>query len=629
MKDICLSHGMVDLGISLKMACIGMAFLLCFSNSAKCEEQSPGQSTQDFSSSLKGKKICLDPGHGGMESGAVGVKGLKEKDVNLREAFILKEMLEKAGATVILTRSEDKSVSLTDRCKLNKQHNTDLFLSLHHNANAQGDSSMNRIESFYHFKDDGGPSEDAARRIHREMQATLKLPGKPYMCWAYGVLRENAYPAVLIEPSYLANPEEEQRLDSEEYLRAIAAAYFRGIEKFFEGGRPLIKMDGKITPHPDGSVTGEIVSKPGDALVDPQRIRIELDGKQMYDYFFNPDTGKLIIRISSDRGKLPRALAISARNLSGNASFVEKRELPIMSLKDSVQFETKSALFGGILNAKKIIVDPEGGGDDAGAIGEHGLRAADVNLNTALYLYDYLRRAGADVSITRSKDQSMDNVARARFGLERNPDVFLTIGHRLPEPGMNEKPGMNVSRSGARWDGGREISGKMAFHLRQLLGTGKELGDINSRAPLPTEDHNWSSWEVMHAAQEYTAVYVCPLMFDAPGAEERLSSSAACRKEALAILYGLADYFGLNDAQMASIGGTVVDRSSGKPLANALVWLNSDLVFQTESDGAFLFKYLTPGKHEIKAMHGDYHKSSQTLDVGEKKQIQLKIEMLP
>lgn len=631
MKESYLFYDMLHIVFSHKMACIGLVFMLCFSGGTFADNTQADEKTMndDVPSPLKGKKICLDPGHGGVESGAVGVKGLREKDVNLREALILKDMLEKAGAKVILTRSDDKTVSLSDRRELNKEQNTDLFLSMHHNANAQADSSMNRIESFFHFKDDGGPSEDAARCVHREVRAALKLPGKVYMCWAYGVLRENAYPAILIEPSYLANPEEEERLKNEEYLRTICAAYFRGIENFFAGGKPEIKIDEKISPSPEGGIIAEIRCPYGTALIDPQAIRVEIDGKPVHDYSFNPDSGKLNIRIPPQIGKGPRNLSISARNLTGHTSFVVKREIPIMSTEGVIQFERKSKLFGGLLNGKKIIVDPEGGGDDPVAIGEKGLRAADVNLSTALYLYDYLNRAGADVSITRTKDQSMDNVARVRFGLDRNPDVFLSIGHRLPEPGMGEKPGMNVSRAGARWDDGRIISKKMVFHLRQLLGTGKELGDVTSRDPLPTEDHNWSSWEVMHAAQEYTAVYVCPLMFDAPGAEERLSTTSGRRKEALAILYGLLDYFGLNDTEMASIEGTVVDRSSGKTLSDALIWINGDLIVQTESDGNFLFKYLTPGKYEIKALRLDYQPFSKILDIPEKKLLQLKIEMVP
>ncbi|MCX7766786.1 MAG: N-acetylmuramoyl-L-alanine amidase, partial [Candidatus Sumerlaeia bacterium] len=151
---------------------------------------------------LKGKRICIDPGHGGEESGAVGVGGLRESDVNLRVALLLKEMLEKAGATVLMTRTDDRTVSITERWKFNRANNTDLFVSIHHNANAQVDRSVNRTEVFYHWNDDGGPSEDAARAVLREMQARFPLPdSKVYMCWAYGVLRENSYPAILGELS--------------------------------------------------------------------------------------------------------------------------------------------------------------------------------------------------------------------------------------------------------------------------------------------------------------------------------------------------------------------------------------------------------------------------------------------
>lgn len=280
-----------------------------------------------------------------------------------------------------------------------------------------------------------------------------------------------------------------------------------------------------------------------------------------------------------------------------------------------------------VLKGKKIIVDPQGGGGDPSAIGEKGLRASDANLTTILYLYDYLVCAGASVSITRVADVSMDNVARVRFALERDPDVFLTIGHRLPEPGMDEKPRMNVSRIGSRWDSGQEIGQRMISQIRQILGTGSELGDVKSLKALPSEVHNWSSWEVMHAGQRYTAIYVCPQMFDAPGVEERISTTAGCRKEALAVLYGLVRNFGMDDSTMASLEGIVIDQKNGKSLRDALVWMDGILVTQTESDGKFIFKFLDPGKHSMRIMCLGYPPVVKEIDVEKEKVASIRIDL--
>ena len=154
---------------------IGLVFLFFVGGCSHTQAAKPGTPQESTSSALEGKKICIDPGHGGASSGAVGHEGLKESDINLKEALMLKEMLEDAGATVVMTRSDDSDIGITDRWKFNRAENAELFVSMHHNANAQGDDSMNRTEVFYHWNDRGGPSEDAARILYEELQALLLL----------------------------------------------------------------------------------------------------------------------------------------------------------------------------------------------------------------------------------------------------------------------------------------------------------------------------------------------------------------------------------------------------------------------------------------------------------------------
>lgn len=638
---------------------------------------------RNLSSGLKGKRICIDPGHGGNEAGAVGEGGLKEKDVNLKVCLFLKEMLENEGAIVLMTRTEDKAVAILDRPNLNKKNNSDLFVSIHHNANAQADKNSNRSEMFYHWKDRGGPSQDVAVLVMREMQAKKKLPdSKVYMCWAYGVLRENMYPAILGEFSYISNPEEEKELRKEDYCKMEAEAYFLGIKKFFEGGRPKLDAGTSQICSDKNIISIDVIHPKNSALIDPQRFKVEIDGKEI-DYFYEPDSSRLFAQIEQSLLKENSEALITVRNLAGHVSDVYKLSIEIpkdkkvkkpiktqqikilqesdgksdsktidkQSVKNAkilvkgkknfftiadkngiadINIDKKSKIneiiiyadgfwkkkvkrfpeksrrilltpiFNGALHDKKIVVDPEGGGDYPGVIGKTGLRASDANLETALYLYQYLKQAGADVSITRTIDMSMDNVSRVRFGLEKNPDIFLSIGHRLPEPGMDENPGSNISRIGHRWDDGGNIGKSLIFHLRELLGTGEGFGDVKSRQPLKSEIHNWSSWEVMHAAQKYSALYVCPQMFDAHNVEERIATTAGCRKEALAIFYGLLQYYGLDDTKMGKISGVVIDSITNQPIVNALICLDDTFVVQTEKDGKFILKYLSPENHTVK-----------------------------
>ncbi|MDF2930533.1 MAG: N-acetylmuramoyl-L-alanine amidase [Anaerospora sp.] len=92
------------------------------------------------SNRLSGKVICIDPGHGGNDSGAIGPTGTAEKDNNLAIALLLCDKLEKNGATVILTRDTDIEVKVSDasteaefgaRVDIANDHGADIFISIH------------------------------------------------------------------------------------------------------------------------------------------------------------------------------------------------------------------------------------------------------------------------------------------------------------------------------------------------------------------------------------------------------------------------------------------------------------------------------------------------------------------
>ncbi|MDZ4122183.1 MAG: N-acetylmuramoyl-L-alanine amidase, partial [Candidatus Cloacimonadaceae bacterium] len=94
------------------------------------------------------RTIVLDPGHGGKDPGAVGRKGLKEKDVNLAVTLKLKRLIEQElDIEVLLTRSDDRFVSLQDRTKFANDKRADLFISIHANASKSRDSKG--IETYY------------------------------------------------------------------------------------------------------------------------------------------------------------------------------------------------------------------------------------------------------------------------------------------------------------------------------------------------------------------------------------------------------------------------------------------------------------------------------------------------
>ncbi|HET7117009.1 MAG TPA: N-acetylmuramoyl-L-alanine amidase [Hanamia sp.] len=202
---------------------------------------------------LRGKIICIDPGHGGTASTdhyRVGSGGEREEWINLRVAQLLKKELEKKGAKVIMTRTEDVFVPLNERAKIPSDNKADVFISIHHNATA--DTSVNFPIIYFH----GAASEnlagvalgkDVAFSLEKyfykkEIPESLNSDYTIFPSNGAAVLR-NTYgiPAVLGEASFFTNPSEEQRLKQEEYNSQEAKAYLKALELFFHNPIPVIK----------------------------------------------------------------------------------------------------------------------------------------------------------------------------------------------------------------------------------------------------------------------------------------------------------------------------------------------------------------------------------------------------
>ncbi len=263
---------------------------------------------------LKGKRIVLDPGHGGEATGAIGPTGLKEKDVNLAVARILAELLRAAGATVFMTRDDDYDVPLADRVKFALEKKADAFVSIHHNANARRDATVNRTEVYCVFEMDS-PSFDLGHLLYSTFQKYLGLPIVPPLPARYRVLKGNVPVSVLGEASYITNPEEEKRLATDEYRRKEAMAYFEAIREYFDRGVPEIK-DFKVNLS-RGLITAKIVDEEGEG-VDFSTIQLTLDGRPLD---FEVDSDGYIKAVLPEL--LPNGehlIELKARNLRGNVT---------------------------------------------------------------------------------------------------------------------------------------------------------------------------------------------------------------------------------------------------------------------------------------------------------------------
>jgi N-acetylmuramoyl-L-alanine amidase len=200
-------------------------------------------------SGLAGRRIALDPGHGGLFRGALGVHGLTEAEVNLGVALRLRDLLVARGAEVFLTRDRDRDflgppdsslrADLAERVRLANAFGPDLFLSIHHNADASGAHDVNETQTYYKLGDEG-PSLDAAQDVHRALVRNVGIRPHKVVPGNYFVVRGSDAPALLTETSYITNPDVEERLRLPEKQELEAEALFIGLASYFARRVPVI-----------------------------------------------------------------------------------------------------------------------------------------------------------------------------------------------------------------------------------------------------------------------------------------------------------------------------------------------------------------------------------------------------
>ena len=154
---------------------------------------------------LEGYSITVDAGHGGSEKGAIGCLGDKEKDINLRIAQELKDILCQMGANVIMTRDCDANVSLDDRIQLAKENCSEIFISIH--LNSIPDIPINihkhRGTSAYYYNKN---SKELAQILERNLTKSLNTRKDGVREASFAVIRPTDYIGVLIEAAYMTNP---------------------------------------------------------------------------------------------------------------------------------------------------------------------------------------------------------------------------------------------------------------------------------------------------------------------------------------------------------------------------------------------------------------------------------------
>ena len=222
-------------GLELLMACLLLVSFLILSKQAA--QVAGTTATTDNS-----KTILVDAGHGGADPGMIGVGGLEEKGINLQIAMKLREILEKKGFTVIMTREEDKGLydeesrnqkaqDMQRRIALVKECKPVLCISIHQNS--YQDSAVYGPQVFYY--EDSAQGKSLAELIQEKLNTRLdvKRPRVAKGNKTYYLLKRSESVLNIVECGFLTNPQEAELLQTDEYQLKVADAISEGIDAYF------------------------------------------------------------------------------------------------------------------------------------------------------------------------------------------------------------------------------------------------------------------------------------------------------------------------------------------------------------------------------------------------------------
>jgi N-acetylmuramoyl-L-alanine amidase len=228
---------------------------------------------------LKVRRVVVDAGHGGKDTGAVGPHGVREKDLTLSIARKVAARLKALGFAVAMTRRGDTFVSLDERTRIANEARADLFVSIHCNAarkrklegvetwtlNVASDRYARRLAAFENAESDRTVSDlrliladlatkanaTDARDLAQSVQASLMrtLRGRVGPVRDHGVKQALFYvllgthmPSILVETGFISNPAEEARLRSSRFQEGTAEAIARGVKDFVDARRRLASV---------------------------------------------------------------------------------------------------------------------------------------------------------------------------------------------------------------------------------------------------------------------------------------------------------------------------------------------------------------------------------------------------
>ncbi|NJD21491.1 MAG: N-acetylmuramoyl-L-alanine amidase [Melioribacter sp.] len=176
---------------------------------------------------LKGIKISLEAGHGGSNIGAVGLSGLKEKEINLKLCKMLESLFKEQGAEILQVRDSDKDMTLTAKRDTVTNSDANIHLSIHANSSEPSNEFLGASGTctFYH-------NPFWAKLAEKVFNKLIELDVKPFGVvgsFNYRVTRMSDMPSILVEQAFLSNAEDEEKLNDDNFRQHMAEKIYEGL----------------------------------------------------------------------------------------------------------------------------------------------------------------------------------------------------------------------------------------------------------------------------------------------------------------------------------------------------------------------------------------------------------------
>lgn len=349
--------------------------------------------------------VCIDAGDGGRDTGVKAPNGILEKDINLKVALQLGNILKENGINVVYTRTTDKTLSDEERANIANLNDSDLLVSIH--CNSFSNSSANGIETLYQNGSD--VSKNLSNLIQENLiKITASVDRKAKTDTTHNLLKETYSPSSMVMIGFLSNTKERELLLNSDYQEKCASGIAQGIKEYIKEYGNLNK---KIHSFKD---IYETIDK-GEEYKLPSTVTALMDDGSYEELNVEWNTTHVD---TTKEGKFEYIGSINGCN---------KKIMLYLTIRDS------SSDLGNSSDTPIICIDPGHGGYDPGAIGS-GAQEKDITLKIGLKLGKILSDNGIKVVYTRTSDavpwppsEREDLQARCDIARENNADYFISI----------------------------------------------------------------------------------------------------------------------------------------------------------------------------------------------------------